>query len=88
MNYLYNGFTIVIYNKEIIALETKAIIDRGVTEPTSEPTIKGPKDAFNENYNTNIGLIRKRLKTEKNHSQLYNRKNRLSAGCGWACFYW
>lgn len=64
MNYLYNGFTIVIYNKEIIALETKAIIDRGVTEPTSEPTIKGPKDAFNENYNTNIGLIRKRLKTE------------------------
>ena len=64
MNYLYNGFTIVIYNKEIIALETKAIIDRGVTEPTSEPTIKGPKDAFNENYNTNIGLIRKRLKNE------------------------
>ena len=25
-------------------------------------TIKGPKDAFNENYNNNIGLIRKRIK--------------------------
>lgn len=61
-NYLFNGFTIIIYKNEIIALETKAILDRGITEPSSEPTIKGPKDSFNENYNTNIGLIRKRIK--------------------------
>lgn len=67
MNYLFNGFTIIIYNNEIIAIETKANIDRGINEPSSEPTIKGPKDAFNENYNTNIGLIRKRLKTEQLH---------------------
>ena len=60
--YLFNGFTIIICNNELVALETKAIIDRGVNEPTSEPTIKGPKDAFNENYNTNIGLISKRIK--------------------------
>ncbi len=64
LNYLFNGFSILIFNKEIIAFETKALIDRNVNEPTSEPTIKGPKDAFNENYNTNIGLIRKRIKSE------------------------
>ena len=64
MEYLFNGFTILIYNEEIIAIETKASLDRAVSEPTSEPTIKGPKDAFNENYNTNIGLIRKRIKSE------------------------
>ena len=64
MEYLFNGFTIIIFNDEIIAIETKASLDRAISEPTSEPTIKGPKDAFNENYNTNIGLIRKRIKSE------------------------
>lgn len=63
-NYLFNGFTILIYKDEIICFETKANLDRGVNEPSSEPTIKGPKDSFNENYNTNIGLVRKRLKDE------------------------
>ena len=63
-NYLFNGFTILIYEENILAFETKANLDRGVTEPTSEPTIKGPKDSFNENYNTNLGLIRKRIKSE------------------------
>lgn len=61
-NYLFNGFTILIYNNQIISFETKALLDRGISIPTSEPTIKGPKDSFNENYNTNIGLIRKRIK--------------------------
>ena len=61
-DYLFNGFTILIFKNEFIAFETKASLDRGINEPTSEPTIKGPKDSFNENYNTNIGLIRKRIK--------------------------
>ena len=61
-NYLFDGFTIIIYKNEIIAAETKATLDRGINTPSSEPTVKGPKDSFNENYNTNIGLIRKRIK--------------------------
>ncbi len=62
--YLFNGFSILIYKTNYIAFETKALLDRGIAEPSSEPTIKGPKDSFNENYNTNIGLIRKRIKDE------------------------
>ncbi len=62
--YLFNGFTIIIYKDEIIAIETRAQLDRAISEPTSEPTIKGPKDSFNENYNMNIGLIRRRIKSE------------------------
>ncbi len=62
--YLFNGFSALIYKNEIICFETKANLDRGVNEPTSEPTIRGPKDSFNENYNTNLGLIRKRIKDE------------------------
>lgn len=65
MQYLFNGFTILLYKDKLIAFETKASLDRGVNEPSSEPTVKGPKDAFNENYNTNIGLIRKRIKDER-----------------------
>lgn len=67
MDYLFNGFTILIYKNEIIAMETKAALDRAISEPTSEPTIKGPKDSFNENYNMNIGLIRRRVKSENLH---------------------
>ena len=62
LEYLFNGFTILIYKNKIYAFETKQELNRSITEPISEPTIKGPKDSFNENYNANIGLIRKRIK--------------------------
>ncbi|MEG2457539.1 MAG: spore germination protein [Bacilli bacterium] len=64
LNKLFNGYTIVLYKSEGFAFETRAILDRGVSEPKSEPTIKGPKDSFTENYNINIGLIRKRIKSD------------------------
>lgn len=62
--YLCSGYTILFiegYNKAI-TIETKNILDRGVTESGSEPIIRGPKDSFTENNATNIGLIRKRIK--------------------------
>ncbi|MEG2322695.1 MAG: spore germination protein, partial [Bacilli bacterium] len=62
--YLASGYTCIIIEGEnkVIALETKANLDRGVQEASNEPILKGPKDSFNENYQTNIGLIRKRIK--------------------------
>ena len=62
--YLSSGFTIVLVNgfSKAIALETRETLDRGVTEPTTETSIRGPKDSLTENYNKNIGLIRKRIK--------------------------
>lgn len=60
--HLYNGFTIIIDNKDIYAIETKADIYRGVSTNETEPSIKGPKNAFVENYQINIGLIKKRIK--------------------------
>ena len=64
LEYLFNGFTALIHKNNMYCFETKASIDRGVTEPSSEPVTRGPKDSFNENYNTNIGLIRKRIKSK------------------------
>ncbi|GAA3400569.1 spore germination protein [Paenibacillus hodogayensis] len=36
--------------------------DRGVGEPASQPSIRGPMDAFTESIQTNISLIRRRVK--------------------------
>lgn len=62
--YLLNGFSIVI-NKNIYAVETRGNIIRGVEKPDSEPSVSGPKDAFNENIQINLGLIKRRIKSEK-----------------------
>ncbi len=62
--YLTNGFTIVIRKKEILALETRADIQRGIPEPTTEQVIFGPKDAFTENIQINLGLLKRRLKSK------------------------
>ena len=62
--YLASGYTCIVVDgfKEALVIETKESLDRGVTEPISELSVKGPKDSFTENYNKNIGLIRKRIK--------------------------
>ena len=63
-NYLYSGFTIIIFEKEekILALETKSGNKRAISMPASENTIRGAKDSFIEDFQTNIELIRKRIK--------------------------
>lgn len=61
---LASGYTIVFIdnNTKALAMETKATLDRGVSEATSEPIVRGPKDSFTENNAINLGLIRKRIK--------------------------
>lgn len=59
-----SGFTIFIFNKgKPFAVETKKNLSRGVSEPLTEQSISGPKDAFTENYQINMGLIRNRIKS-------------------------
>lgn len=38
---------------------------RSVSEPDTEPVVLGPKDGFVESLDTNIGLLRRRLKTSR-----------------------
>ncbi len=61
---LPNGFTCVFVEgkNDIIAIETKGELDRGVSEASSEAVIRGPRDSFTENFMTNLGLLRKRIK--------------------------
>ena len=64
--YLSSGFTIICVDgvDEAIVMETRASLDRGVSEATSEPVLRGPKDGFTESHSKNLGLIRKRIKDE------------------------
>ena len=61
--YLYSGFTLINIKNKFIAVETKVLLDSVINEASNEKVIKGPKDAFCENYQSNIGLVRKRIKS-------------------------
>lgn len=60
--YVNNGYLVIVANK-IYACEVKAKLDRGINMVDGELTIAGPKDSFTENFNSNLGLIRKRIKS-------------------------
>ncbi|MBQ2872592.1 MAG: spore germination protein [Bacilli bacterium] len=62
--YLNSGFTILLVSKnKYIALETRRDLSRGVSTPITENTSRGPLDAFTENIEMNIGLIKRRIKS-------------------------
>ena len=66
LNLLVSGFTIIIINNQsILAIETILNLSRGIEKTDYEKSITGPKDSFNEHFNTNVGLIRKRIKSNK-----------------------
>ncbi len=63
--YLNYGFTIILidgYSKYLV-LETKRNLARGISTPTTENSVRGALDSFVEDYQTNIGLIRRRIKS-------------------------
>ena len=62
--YLESGFTIIINRHQIIAIETRGNLSRSIDTPTTESTIYGPKEAFVENYQVNLGLIKRRIKSK------------------------
>lgn len=64
--YLNNGFVILLIEDGYsLALEVKKNLTRSIEKPMTETTIRGAMDSFTENIETNIGLIKRRLKTNK-----------------------
>lgn len=62
--FMENGFALLFYKKERYAIEVKAPLDRGITLSQTEPNMYGPKDSFCENYQKNLGLIKRRIKNK------------------------
>jgi len=65
LNDILSGSVALIFDKEKLAVtfDTKGYEKRGVTEPTSENAVKGPKDAFVEVLRVNTSLVRRRIRT-------------------------
>nr|WP_223282827.1 spore germination protein [Neobacillus kokaensis] len=53
---LFDGYV------EGFAIEMKGAKERSVEEPTTETTIRGPREGFTENLRVNTSLIRKKIK--------------------------
>lgn len=62
--YINNGFTVILFdNDKALAFETKGNLNRGIPNSSTENAIRGSKDALLEDYQTNIGLIKKRIRS-------------------------
>ncbi len=62
---LVNGFCVVLFEKQKIALsfETRTQDGRSISEPSVENVLKGAKDAFVETLRTNTSLVRRHIRT-------------------------
>ena len=80
--FLTNGFSIVILGNVIWGIETRADINRSVSNADVETSINGPKDSFTENYQINVGLIKRRLKSHnlKIENRVIGRKTTTQVG--------
>ncbi|PAE21324.1 spore germination protein [Bacillus sp. 7504-2] len=62
--HILNGFAVIMVDgqEKALSLEIGDTEKRAITEPSTQTIIRGPKEAFTEDINTNISLIRKRIK--------------------------
>ena len=62
--YLHYGFTIILIEDSptYFALETKSKLSRSISTPQTESALRGSMDSFVEDMQTNMGLIRRRIK--------------------------
>ncbi|WP_223587805.1 spore germination protein [Neobacillus bataviensis] len=62
---LLSGNTLIFLDSysKAISVETKGWEKRSITEPSTQLSIRGPKDSFTETLRTNTALIRRRIKS-------------------------
>lgn len=61
---LLSGDTILLIDgyAQVLVISNKHWAERGVTEPTAQTVVRGPREGFNENLRVNTALIRRRIK--------------------------
>ncbi|MBO7743790.1 spore germination protein [Paenibacillus sp. MWE-103] len=61
------GYAVVLTagDSNALTVTVSGLDKRTPEEPTSEPVIRGPREGFIEHISTNIGLIRRRIKTPR-----------------------
>lgn len=66
-----SGMSVLLVDDKIYVVETRNYPSRGINEPDTEKTIRGSKDGFNENIIINIGLIRRRIRSESFKCEIF-----------------
>ncbi|KAJ50258.1 spore germination protein KA [Clostridium tetanomorphum] len=63
---VFNGKTVLLIDKSNYAIicELKDFEKRSISEPENEKNVRGPHEGFIENIDTNLSIIRKRIKSE------------------------
>ncbi len=61
---ILQGMTVVMFSqdKQYIVVNLKKVERRAITNPELTFTLRGPRDCFNENLDTNLSLVRYRIK--------------------------
>lgn len=61
---IVNGQAVVLLEEmnSALSIKIKSFEKRSIEEPTTQTIVRGPKDGFNEDIQTNLSLIRKRIK--------------------------
>jgi hypothetical protein len=75
---VFSGQLIVVHLRQnaVYTMDISDMPGRKPEESAMEPSIKGPRDGFIENLDTNIALIRKRLRTRSFCVELFNKGKR------------
>ncbi|KAA0550432.1 spore germination protein [Bacillus sp. BGMRC 2118] len=62
--YILSGYVVLFVEnvKEVLCLKIFDIQYRSINEPSTQTIIRGPKDGFTESMETNVSLIRRRVK--------------------------
>ncbi|WP_332694750.1 spore germination protein [Halalkalibacter lacteus] len=58
-----SGYTVILFEQTVIKINTYSAPDRAITSPENETTVMGPQDGFVENVETNLSLIKKRIRS-------------------------
>ena len=80
---IFNGAVVIAVEGEkgFLSIPSPGYSKRAIAEPPSESVLRGPREGFIEDIETNLGLVRKRLKTPnlavKNHVVDDERKQKL-----------
>lgn len=66
-----SGMSVLISDEKMYVVETRSYPSRSIDEPDTEKTIRGSKDGFNENIITNVGLLRRRIRSENFRCEIF-----------------
>lgn len=73
LHHIASGFTILFFHEQglILAIDTNSTPERSISTPENETTVLGPQDSFTESLETNISLVRRRIRSIHLKSKIF-----------------